>query len=63
MADGWIIGLIMAFTGGAGTLPEDYVPLSVVYEVACEGLGGKWVNDNPSFYQSYSCVGATRPQS
>ncbi len=32
------------------------------FEAACESAwGGEWVNDNPSFYQSYSCVGGNRP--
>jgi len=32
------------------------------FEAACESAwGGEWVNDNPSFYQSYSCVGGTPP--
>ena len=49
---------VLLSLGAAGAFLGD------AYQVACEDVwGGTWVNDNPSFVQSYSCVGGTRPDS
>jgi len=40
------------------SLPGKLVLLGFVNRVACVvALDGTWVNDNPTFYQSYSCRG------
>lgn len=52
---GEILAAVIATAAAFGAVGD-------AYEKACEtAWGGTYVNDNPSFYQSYSCVGGTRP--
>ncbi len=52
---GEILAGLIAIAGALGLIGD-------AYEAACEDAwGGTYVNDNPTFYQSYSCVGGTPP--
>ncbi len=52
---GEILAGLIALAGAFGMIGD-------AYQAACEDAwGGTYVNDNPTFYQSYSCVGGTRP--
>jgi hypothetical protein len=51
-------GLLALFVGVAAA----FGAVGDAYQTACEDAwGGAWVNDNPTFYQSYSCQGGTPP--
>lgn len=52
---GEILAAVLALAAAFGYVGDSF-------EAACESAwGGQWVNDNPNFYQGWSCVGGTPP--